>query len=179
MAIHTSTAHALINAYRKTFALLQGYDEGFQQPAEQHAQEGVWPLEDARQELAVLRTTLIGSGEATELFGNERGDAFEALWGNLQATVFGSEAYPSIECRAAHLLYFVVKNHPFSDGNKRSGAYLFISYLHRQCPVPGAVERRINPYALAALTVLVAESKPDQKELLIELIIHMLEGVGQ
>ena len=179
MTAHSSKAHALVSAYHRTFSLLQGYDEGFQRPAQQQAQAGQWSLEEARQELAVLRSTLIKSAEATELFGNERGEAFESLWGNLQATVFGSEAYPSIERRAAHLLYFVVKNHPFSDGNKRSGAYLFISYLHRQCPVPGAVEKRINPYALAALTVLVAESKPDQKELLIELIIHMLEGVGQ
>ena len=84
--------------------------------------------------------------------------------------------YPSIEAKAAHLLYFVVKNHPFSDGNKRSGAFLFVDFLHRNGrlfdqnghPV-------INDTGLAALTLLVAESDPKQKETLIRLIMHMLK----
>ena len=98
-----------------------------------------------------------------------------ALLGNLDVTVFGDPAYPTIESKAAHLLYFVVKNHPFADGNKRSGAYLFVDFLHRNNRlIDSEGVPCINDTGLAALTLLVAESKPDQKETLIRLIMNML-----
>lgn len=166
---------AIINAFRKTFTLLQGYDEGFQKEAPQAPHAGVWVLDDARQELALLRDTLKAAGEATDLFAAERGDAFETLWGNLETTVFGELAYATVERRAAHVLYFVVKNHPFSDGNKRSGAYLFLSYLQRQGRLCGPdAEYVFTPEGVAAMVVLVAESAPAQKDLLVELITQMI-----
>lgn len=58
-------------------------------------------------------------------------DCLSAIWGNLEQSVFGGEAYPSVESKAAHLMYFVVKNHPFTDGNKRSAAFLFVGFLNR------------------------------------------------
>ena len=73
----------------------------------------------------------MAKGEASDLFGRERDNGLSAILGNLDQSVFGEPAYPSIEAKAAHLLYFVVKNHPFSDGNKRSGAFLFVDFLHR------------------------------------------------
>lgn len=88
-------------------------------------------------------------------------------------------AYPTIESKAAHLLYFVVKNHPFSDGNKRSGAFLFVDFLHRNGRLLNTNgEAVINDTGLAALTLLVAESDPKQKETLIRLIMHMLVEKG-
>jgi len=118
---------------------------------------------------------LMARGEATELFARERGDGLAALLGNLSQTVFGEPAYPSIEAKAAHLLYFVVKNHPFTDGNKRSGAYLLVDFLHRNGRLFNARgEPVINDTGLAALTLLVAESAPQNKELLIRLIMNML-----
>ena len=91
-------------------------------------------------------------------------------------SVFGEPAYPSIEAKAAHLLYFVVKNHPFSDGNKRSGAFLFVDFLHRNGRLLDQNGHPvINDTGLAALTLLVAESDPKQKETLIRLIMHMLK----
>lgn len=114
-------------------------------------------------------------GEATDLFARERGDALQALLGNLAQTVFGESAYPSIESKAAHLLYFVVKNHPFTDGNKRSGAYLFVDFLHRNRRLLDASGQPvINDTGLAALTLLVAESDPQHKDVLIRLVMHML-----
>ena len=84
-------------------------------------------------------------------------------------------AYPTIESKAAHLLYFVVKNHTFADGNKRSGAFLFVDFLHRNHALLNAAgEPVINDTGLAALTLLVAESDPKQKETLIRLIMNML-----
>lgn len=115
-------------------------------------------------------------GEATDLFARERGDGLDALLGNLEQSVFGEPAYPSIESKAAHLLYFVVKNHPFSDGNKRSGAFLFVDFLHRNDRLLNrSGQAVINDTGLAALTLLVAESDPKQKETLIRLMMHMLQ----
>lgn len=95
--------------------------------------------------------------------------------GNLDQSVFGEPAYPSVESRAAHLLYFVVKNHPFADGNKRSGAFLFVDLLHRNGRLLSATgDPVINDVGLAALTLLVAESDPANKETMIRLIMNML-----
>lgn len=77
-----------------------------------------------------LKASLIKRGEATELFARLREDGLASILGNLEQSVFGAAAYPTLESKAAHLLYFVVKNHPFSDGNKRSGAFLFVDFLH-------------------------------------------------
>lgn len=97
------------------------------------------------------------------------------MLGNLEQTVFGEPAYPTVESKAAHLLYFVVKNHPFTDGNKRSAAFLFVDFLHRngRLLAPSG-EPVINDVGLAALTLLVAESDPANKETMIRLIMNML-----
>jgi prophage maintenance system killer protein len=130
--------------------------------------------------LIQLKQQLMARGEATELFARLREDGLAAIFGNLDQSVFGEPAYPTVESKAAHLLYFVVKNHPFSDGNKRSGAFLFVDFLHRN----GRLLRDdgqpiINDAGLAALTLLVAESDPKQKEVLIRLIMHMLSDTRQ
>ena len=87
--------------------------------------------DDAMQALGELKRQLMARGEATELFAAPREDGLSGIFGNLDQSVFGEPAYPTVESKAAHLLYFVVKNHPFTDGNKRSGAFLFVDFLHR------------------------------------------------
>src|SRR5690606_28645100 len=125
-------------------------------------------LAEARGALTGLKAQLMARGEASDLFARERGDGLAALLGNLEQSVFGEPAYPSLESKAAHLLYFVVKNHPFADGNKRSGAYLFVDFLHRNGHLLDAEGNAvINDTGLAALTLLVAESAPEQKDTLI------------
>ncbi len=125
--------------------------------------------------LARLKQDLLHKGDATELFARERGDGLEALLGNLAQSVFGEAAYPSIEAKAAHLLYFVIKNHPFTDGNKRSGAYLFVDFLHRNGRlIDDAGIPVINDVGLAALALLIAESAPAQKDTMIKLVMNML-----
>ena len=95
--------------------------------------------------------------------------------GNLDQSVFGEAASPSIESKAAHLLYFVIKNHPFADGNKRSGAFLFVDFLYRNGRLLSDEGHPIiNDTGLAALTLLIAESDPKQKDVLIRLTMHML-----
>ena len=165
----------IISRYTQTFLWLQRYDEGLlTEPA---GTEGGELLSDvqAMQALAELKQQLMARGEATELFARPRGDGLGALLGNLAQSVFGQSAYPTVQSKAAHLLYFVVKNHPFADGNKRSAAFLFVDFLHRNRALWLANgEPIINDTGLAALTLLVAESDPAQKETLIRLMINML-----
>ena len=166
---------AILSHYTRTFLWLQRYDEGLlQEPPGQSGGELPAP-EEAMTALEGLKAELIERGEATALFGQPRGDGLASILGNLDQSVFGEPAYPSIEAKAAHLLYFVVKNHPFSDGNKRSGAFLFVDFLHRNGRLlDDAGHPVVNDAGLAALTLLVAESAADQKETLIRLIMNML-----
>lgn len=168
----------IISRYTQTFLWLQRYDEGMLDDPEGHP-GGVLPAPDvAMRDLGELKQQLMERGEATELFAHPRDDGLQGIFGNLNQSIFGEPAYPTIESKAAHLLYFVVKNHPFSDGNKRSGAFLFVDFLHRNgrlLNVQG--EAVINDTGLAAITLLVAESDPKQKETLIRLIMNMLVAV--
>ena len=176
--LQADTGRGLVNIvtrYAQTFLLLQRYDEGLL--SEPSTQPGgvLQTVVDVRTALAGLKDELISRDEATVLFAQEREEGLVALLGNLEQTVFGEPAYPTIESKAAHLLYFVIKNHPFSDGNKRSAAFLFVDFLNRNgrllntqgVPV-------INDIGLAALTLLVAESDPANKETMIRLIMNML-----
>jgi hypothetical protein len=109
----------VITRYTQTFLLLQHYDEGLLGKTKEQKGGKLSSLKEIRQSLKKLKSDLISRNEATSLFAQERGDALVVLLGNLEQTIFGEEAYPTIESKAAHLLYFVIKNHPFTDGNKR------------------------------------------------------------
>lgn len=119
-----------------------------------------------------LRTELISNNEATDIFAQERTKGnIEGIVGNIMQSFGGKDVYPSVEEKSAHLLYFVVKNHPFIDGNKRSGAFAFIWFL-RKIGVKGY--KNINPGALTVLTLLIAESNPNKKDQMIALITNLL-----
>ena len=124
--------------------------------------------------LSELKQNLISKNEATELFGAERTkDSISGIVGNVMQSFDKADLYPSIEEKAAHLLYFIIKNHPFVDGNKRSGAYAFVWFL-RQAKILDIT--RITPPALTALTLLIAESAPTEKEKLIGLVCAILKN---
>ena len=166
----------IVSRYTQTFLWLQRYDEGLLEAPKGH-QGGTLPSpEEAMRDLNALKQELMARGEASELFARPRGDGLSAILGNLEQTAFGEPAYPTIESKAAHLLYFVVKNHPFADGNKRSAAFLFVDFLHRNGRLLNAEGQPVfNDTGLAALTLLVAESDPKQKETLIRLIMNLLD----
>lgn len=165
----------IISRYTQTFLWLQRYDEGLLQEPMGQLGGKVLDVSSAMQALAQLKSTLIDKKEATELFAKPRGDGLAAILGNIQQTAFGEEVYPSIESKAAHLLYFIVKNHPFADGNKRSAAFLFIDFLYRNdCLFDEEGNAIINDTGLAALTLLIAESDPNQKDVLIRLVMNLL-----
>jgi len=170
----------IVSRYAQTFLLLQRYDEGLLTEPQAQAGGTLPSLEEARAGLDGLKGELMARGEATELFARDRGDGLASLLGNLDQTVFGEPAYPSVEAKAAHLLYFVIKNHPFSDGNKRSAAFLFVDFLHRNSRLFNTRgEPVVNEVGLAALTLLVAESDPANKDTMIRLIMNMLAEEGE
>lgn len=165
----------IVSRYTQTFLWLQRYDEGLLEEPRGEAGGRLRSEEDAMAALGQLKQQLIERGEATKLFALVRDTGLGGIFGNLDQTVFGDPAYPTVESKAAHLLYFVVKNHPFADGNKRSGAFLFVDFLYRNGRLFSEEGHPIiNDTGLAALTLLVAESDPKQKETLIRLIMNML-----
>jgi len=127
---------------------------------------------DLYQGLAKLKKELISRGEASEIFSQEKTSGnLEGIIGNVFQAVFGREVYKTIEEKAAHLLYFIIKNHPFNDGNKRSGAFAFIWFLNK---AKFNFKDRINPESLATLTILIAESNPKDKEKMIGIVLLLL-----
>ena len=176
-ALSTDQGRGLVDViarYTQTFLLLQRYDEGLLVEPKGIAGGVLPPVSEARSDIARLKQDLIARGEATDLFGREREEGLAALLGNLDQSVFGEPAYPTIESKAAHLLYFVIKNHPFSDGNKRIGSFLFVEFLHRNGHLIRNGEAVINDVGLAALALLVAESAPKDKDVMIRLVMNML-----
>jgi prophage maintenance system killer protein len=166
----------IINNYAKTWALLQGYDSDAL-----HALQGtlnqrfVLDYAEAKNAISELKKDLMQKGDATELFGNEKAGEFKGALLNIYQTFGGIDLLPSIEEKAANLLYYVIKDHAFSDGNKRIGSFLFILFLHKNgiaYKVNG--EPKINDNALVSLALLVAASEPSQKELMVKLIVNLL-----
>lgn len=161
---------ALITGYAKTWRLLLQYDEdALILPEGCRPARGVLDYDKAQTAIAQIKADLQARGEATPLFGAERGEALAGILGSIEQTMFGDPLYKSREEQAAHLLYFVIKDHPFSDGNKRIGSFLFLLYLQQE-----GMALRIDGTALTALALLVAESAPASKDLLIRLIVNLL-----
>jgi death-on-curing family protein len=133
--------------------------------------------EEATAAIVELKRQLIAKKEATELFGNQKDDSFQGVLGNIVQSFGGQYLYPSIEEQAANLLYFVIKNHPFSDGNKRIGAFLFVWFLEKnKHRFKSNGEVKINDNGLVALALLVAQSDPAEKELMIKLVINLINN---
>lgn len=125
-------------------------------------------------DIAQLKQDLIDKGQATDLFAAEKqSGSLEGIFGNVFQTAFGQDVYPSIESKASHLLYFIVKNHPFNDGNKRTGAFAFVWLLQK---ARYTFRDKITPEALTAITLLIATSDPKDKERIVDLVILLLQG---
>jgi death-on-curing family protein len=167
----------ILSSYTHSFVLLNQYD------SRQLSTEALNPnityeiqYEEAKAAISELKKRLIAQKEATELFGNEKDDSFSGILGSIVQTFGGQYLYPSIEEQAAHLLYFVIKNHPFSDGNKRIGAFLFVWFLEKnKHRFKASGELKINDNALTALALLVAQSDPADKEIMVRLICNLIQ----
>ncbi|MBE0492620.1 MAG: virulence protein RhuM/Fic/DOC family protein [Sulfurospirillum sp.] len=178
-AVETSEAKGfveIISKYAKSWALLQGYDEqSLEEITQTKEQKFILDYDESVEAITQFKSTLISKGEATELFGQEKAGEFKGNLLNIYQSFGGIDLLPSVEQKAANLLYYIVKGHPFNDGNKRIGAFLFILFLHKNGILHKANnEPKINDNALASLTLLVATSNPAQKDIIIRLIMNIL-----
>jgi len=169
----------VVQRYTRAWRLLLEYDEGrlAEAPPRPEAEAFRLTLPVVVELVAGLRAALVDRGQAGSLFGQERGAQLAAILGAIEQTFDGQPLYPSVQLRAANLLYFVVKDHPFSDGNKRIGSLLFLEYLARnQLLARADGTQRIADNAMVALALLTAESEPGQRDLMIRLIMSLLES---
>lgn len=165
----------LIGQYSHSWDLFHAFDEdrlfaalpGASQPS------GVLDHNHAVRLIAEFKRQLQARGQASAHFGHAHGGALAGALGSIAQTALGEPLYPTREERAAHLLYFLVKDHPFTDGNKRIGSLLFLRYLDQE-----NVKYRIDPDALVSLTLLVANSAPAEKERMVRLIINQIRKSG-
>ena len=161
----------VIERYSSALDLLDDYDhQSLRRPA---GTEAVYVLnyEECRHVIDSMRF-----GNESALFGNEKDDSFKGSIGAIYQTFGGQDVYPSTEEKAANLLYLVTKNHSFSDGNKRIAAALFLYFLDRNGKLYDETGgKRLDDHTLVALTILVAESRPEEKETMISVIMNCIE----
>jgi len=166
----------IIMNYTQSFILLNQFDSDTL-PDEKLNENITYEIEygEAIKAIDELKKLLIKKKEASELFGKERDSAFESILNSVVQTFAGNYLYKSIEEQAAHLLYFVIKNHPFTDGNKRIGAFLFVWFLEKnKHRFKKSGELKINDNALVALALLVAQSNPEDKDIMIKLVMNLI-----
>lgn len=162
----------LIKIFADTWFSLAAYDKGIFLDGKVSRKKVILAADDLALGIKQLKTELKKKEEASDLFALERGgSSLKGIVGNVMQTFDGKDVYPSIETKAAHLLYFIVKNHPFADGNKRSAAFAFVWFLKQT----GRLNiNKLTPAALTALTLLIAESHPKDKEKMISVVVMLL-----
>lgn len=173
--IETKDVLSLIQSFSNTFFALDSFDKN-EFPTQGNQKDIEATAHELQNDLQKLKVELIKKGEATELFAQEKKQGnLEGIFGNVFQSVFGQDAYPTVELKAAHLLYFIIKNHPFNDGNKRSGAFGFI-WLLQKAGYP--FKDKISPETLTTLTLLIAESNPADKEKMVGIVKLLLNPRG-
>lgn len=166
----------IIKHYADTWTTLQAYDSGKLKKQTSSKRSRPLSYDEVRAGLEQLKHELMRKGEASDLFAVEHGHGLEQILGAVFQTFSGKELYPSVEEKSAHLLYFIIKDHPFSDGNKRSGAFVFLRFLQKNGSLAKKNgEAKMSDRALTALALLIAESKPNEKEQMIALITNLLK----
>lgn len=162
----------LINIFADTWFSLDAYDTAKFPKNGITKKQVIFTAEELVQALQELKEKLIYKKQATNFFGKDSTkQAVNGIVGNVFQSFNKKDVYPTIETKAAHLLYFMVKNHPFVDGNKRSGAFAFVWFLRKA----GILRASLSPEALTVLTLLVAESNPKDKDRVIGLILLLLK----
>ena len=168
----------VLSDYTNSFVLLNKYDSD-SLSVDNLNQNIIYRIEykEALSAISGLKQILLHQQEATELFGQQKDNSFEALLGNVAQSFDGKYLYPSVEEQAAYLLYFIIKNHPFTDGNKRIGAFMFVWFLARnKYHLKRNSEYKISNNTLVAIALLVAQSDPSQKDIMIKLVINLIKG---
>ena len=161
----------IIKEYTKTWDILRRFDEDrLTNDKIQNTDGDIIEYTEAIAAISLLKEELFSSEELSHFFGQERNNSLRSILGNIEQTFGGKMLYATLQERAANLLYLIIKDHPFNDGNKRIGCLLFLMYLKKS----GLNLKTIGNNALIALALLIAESNPSQKDLMIQLIMHLL-----
>jgi len=165
----------LISNYAKTLTLLEQFDKEKLPLKKNKKEKYTLQYEDAIKVISNIRKELISKKEASELFGLDSKGKLKGIIETIYQTFDGEELYPSLEEKAAHLLYFIIKDHPFVDGNKRIASFLFIYFLDKNNYLyKSNGEKKINDNALTTLALLIAISNADEKEKYIKLITNLI-----
>ncbi len=161
----------VIESYTAALDMLDDYDHQKLAKPEGSKSTYVLTYEECRKLIDRMRF-----GAESDLFGNEKDDSFKGSIGAVYQSFDGHDLYPSAEEKAANLLYFVVKNHSFSDGNKRIAAGLFLYFLDRNSALIIDGRKRLDDSTLVAITIMIAESKPEEKDTMVSLVMNLLAG---
>jgi len=169
---------SIITDYANTWFVLNKYDQD-DLKIEDVSKKPAKALDyrNLQKAIAQFKKRLGAKKEAGSLFGREVGGKLQAVLGAINQTFGGKQLYPSIEEKAAHLLYFMIKDHPFADGNKRIGSLTFLLFLiENNYLLNKKGERKINDSALTALALLIAESKPSDKDAMVKLVVNLINN---
>ena len=161
---------SVIERYSTALDLLDAYDHQNMSRPKGNAATYVLTYEECMDIIASMRF-----GDESDIFGKEKDGSFEGSIGNIYQSFAGQDLYPTLEEKAAHLLYFVTKNHSFLDGNKRIAATVFLYFLDRNEVLFIDGEKTIDDHTLVALTIMIAESKPDEMEMMITVIMNCMK----
>lgn len=171
----TESILELIKVFADTWLSLDAYDKGTFEKGKATKKKIALTAYSLTAAINQFKSELLKKSEATDIFAKERSaGSIEGIIGNVMQSFGGKDLYPSLEEKAANLLYFMVKNHPFVDGNKRSGAFSFIWFLKRSGLLDST---RLTPAALTALTLLIAESNPKEKDKMTGLVVMLLRKI--
>ena len=161
---------SVIEKYSDALEMLDSYDHQTMTRPKGNPATYTLEYEECMQVISHMRF-----GDESELFGKEKDDSFRGSIGNIYQSFGGQELYPSLEEKAAHLLYFVTKNHSFLDGNKRIAAAMFLYFLDKNGVLFMDGKKLIENHTLVALTIMIAESKPAEKDMMITVIMNCLQ----
>lgn len=162
---------SVIEKYSLALDLLDDYDHQTMKRPNGNKAVYILSYEECRQVIDSMKFSA-----DSDLFGNEKDDSFKGSIGNIYQSFAGQDIYPTLEEKAANLLYFITKNHSFSDGNKRIAATMFLYFLDRNGILFADGNKLIDDHTLVALTIMIAESKPDEKEMMISVIMNCICG---
>ena len=169
-ALDSKQVLTVIEKYSEALELLDSYDHQNMERPRGNAASYELTYEECREVISHMRF-----GDESELFGKEKDDSFKGSIGNIYQSFGGQEVYPTLEEKAAHLLYFVTKNHSFYDGNKRIAATMFLYFLDRNGVLFLDGKKLIDDHTLVALTIMIAESRPEEMEMMITVILNCLK----
>lgn len=169
-ALDSKQVLSVIERYNTALELLDAYDHQTMKRPKGNDTTYVLTYEECKEVIATMRF-----GDESDLFGKEKDDSFKGSIGNIYQSFAGQEIYESLEEKAANLLYFVTKNHSFFDGNKRIAATMFLYFLDKNQALFDNGTKLIDDHTLVALTIMIAESKPDEKEMMISVIMNCMK----